>query len=144
MGKILGIDWGEKNIGLAISDELKIISFPLTVLENNEKFFDNLKEICQRENVEKIIIGLPKTLRNEFGLQAQKVLNFGRKCFQELKIPVEFEDEKFTSRLGKSLIEQFQSSKKREKKFKNIIEAYLILQTYLERKNYKNDENIQK
>lgn len=141
MGKILGIDWGEKNIGLAISDELKIIASPLLVLKNDEKIFENLKKICEKENVEKIIIGLPQTLRGEWGKQAQRVLDFSQKCYQKIKIPIEFEDERFTSHFGKILINEHKTKKTKKKDFKNLIESHLILQSYLERLNYKKQKN---
>lgn len=133
MGRILGIDWGKKIIGLALSDELKISSQPFLALKADEKIFDKLRKICQEEEVEKIVVGFPKTLRGEIGLQAKEVMKFAEKCEKELKIPVVFEDERFTSALTRTFLKEQKIKPKKKKEMKNIIEAQLILQTYLER-----------
>lgn len=139
MGRILGLDWGKKLIGLAISDELKISAQPFVVLEFNDKILKELKKICKEKNVEKIVIGLPMTLKGEIGKQAKEVLDFSKKCRKEVKIPIIFEDERFSSRIIRELFKKQKVNKKRQKKIKNIIEAQVILQSYLER--LKQNEN---
>jgi putative holliday junction resolvase len=134
MPRIIGIDHGEKNIGVAITDELKIIVKPLKTIENKSKNYilSQLKEICHEEDVEKIVIGFPVMLSGEEGIQVEKVNKFGEILKNKLKIPVEFEDERLSSVEAEKLL-------KENKEFKKIdrdqLAAYYILKAYVD-KNY--------
>lgn len=133
MSRILAIDFGQKRIGLAVSDELKIIAKPFKTLENKGKKYvvSQLKNICQNFDIEKIIVGLPKNLSGEEGIQAKKVRNFVEDLKGKIKMPVIFEDERFTTEEA----EKFLKAKSLKKRImeKDQLAAFYILQSYLDR-----------
>jgi putative holliday junction resolvase len=133
MGRILGIDFGQKRTGLAVTDPLKIIATALDTIET--KFLvDYLKKYIQNENVELIVLGLP------VGLNAQETDNTTAvKAFAEIltqqfpSVPLVFTDERFTSKMAvRSMIDS--GMKKKDRRVKGNIDkisAVLILQSYL-------------
>lgn len=138
--KYLGIDFGLKRVGIAVSDEGKTISFPRLTLANNSSLFENLLEICRNEFISKIIIGFPLKLNSEnthlteasqlFSKDFNKFLN-QRNLFPEFF----FIDERFTSSLAQNyIIESVKSKKKRkDKSLTDSISAQIILQDFLDR-----------
>jgi putative Holliday junction resolvase len=129
--RVLGIDFGEKRIGLAISDGLGITAQPLAVVSN----IQGIKQVlAERDDVHKIVVGLPKNLKGEIGPQAQKTLVFVEELKKETGLPVLTWDERFsTGQAEKVLIEAGLSRKKR----KSVVDksaAALILQSYLDAK----------
>jgi len=133
MSRLLAIDYGLKRVGIAVTDTLQIIASPLTTVPNKElKSF--LSKYIEDENVEKVIIGLPKNLKNEDTHATQPVLKFidqFKKRFPN--IPIITIDERFTSKMAfQSLIDSGASKKTRRKK-ENIdqISASIILQDYM-------------
>lgn len=138
--KYLGIDFGLKRVGVAVSDERKTISFPRITILNNNSLFDNLLNICQEENISKIIIGLPIRLNSEYThiTEAAKIFSSEFKKFlnQRNFFPdFFFIDERFTSSLAQSYIaESVKSKKKRkDKSLTDSISAQIILQDFLDR-----------
>lgn len=129
--RILGLDIGEKRIGAAISDELETISKPLKVIKNDNYTSDKLKKIIDDYSICKIIIGIPYTLKGEIGFQAKKIIDFVNNTLKEQNLEIIYVDERFTSKISKSLTTNY-------KKNSNIdeISACLILESYLnQRKN---------
>ncbi len=126
--KIMGMDIGDRYIGIALTDREKKMSVPVAVLENDEDFKDRLCSIMDREGVEKIVVGMPYTLRGEIGQQGKKVLEFVNKKILDTGTEIVYQDERFTSklRLGPGM-----KNKKGARKDK--FSAALILQGYLDR-----------
>ena len=75
--KYLGLDYGDKRIGVAISEEEGKIAFPRTTLENSPSVFSEIKKMCEEEKVGKIILGLPVSFSGELSAQAKAVQRFG-------------------------------------------------------------------
>ena len=98
MKRILCLDYGEKRIGLALSDPLKIIAYPYKTLIKYDlnKLKYELKKIIDDENIESIVIGLPIGLNGRDTIQTQKVREF-RLQILDLNVPIYFEDERFSS-----------------------------------------------
>lgn len=128
--KIMGMDIGEKRIGIAITDNEKTLSIPYSVIPNDKKFQDKLVKIFDEEEIEKIIVGMPYTLKGEIGRQGKKVLDFVKENIIGLGMEVEYQDERFTSKFPAEV----KIKKDRLKKDKDMLSAVLILQAYLERK----------
>ena len=133
MGRLLGLDVGEKRIGVAISDETRTLARPLlTVTRASKKEdFARIETLCREYQIEKIIAGLPKTLRNEEGLQAQRVRRYADELSAAINLPIEFWDERFSSvdaqdRLADS------GRKPRAKGAIDAAAAAIILQEYLD------------
>jgi len=137
MSKILGIDYGENKVGLALSDEEEKYAFSYRTLTNLQRsdLLQNLASICQAEKVEKIIVGLPLNQEGKMGQEALRVQQFGRELENYVKLFVEFEDERFSSVMAGQL---FKEAGKKTKETKDIIDqqsAQIILQSYLDKQH---------
>ncbi len=134
MGRFLAIDYGTKRTGLAVSDTLKIIANGLTTVATHT-LFDYLKTYLEREDVEKIVVGLPKQMNNEYSENMKHIRPFVKKL-QSLypHIPVELYDERFTSALAqKAIIDAGLKKKDRQNKaLVDEVSAVIILQSYME------------
>ena len=139
MGRLLAIDYGIKRTGLAVSDHDKIIASPLKTIATKElEAF--LREYIDNENVEAIIVGYPKTLKNQpsdLVKQLEPFINRLRKIFSD--IDLHLIDERFTSSIAQQAMIDGGMKKSDRQKKENIdkISASLILQSYLSQiKNY--------
>ena len=99
MSRWLGLDIGEKRIGVALSDETKTLARPLLTLKRASKKedFARLGTLCAEHQIDRIIAGLPKTLRNEEGPQARRIRRYADELYAALQLPIEFWDERFSS-----------------------------------------------
>lgn len=134
MARVLAIDYGKKRTGIAVTDSLQIIANGLTTVETH-KLFDFLVDYMKKENVEKIVIGLPKHMNNELSENMKNIepfVNRMRKNFPNL--PLEYVDERFTSVIAqRTIIEAGIKKKNRQNKaLVDEVSATIILQTYLE------------
>lgn len=127
--RILGIDFGIKKIGLAISEGQLAEPYRIIRIRNQELGIRKIKNICLKEKVEKIIIGISE------GLMAEQTLDFGYQLRKVTGLPVEFEDETLTSEEAKNLLIKIGKPKKKRQKQIDAISAALILQNYLDRQN---------
>ncbi|MCX5725932.1 MAG: Holliday junction resolvase RuvX [Candidatus Saganbacteria bacterium] len=135
--RILGIDLGEKRIGVAVSDPMGIIAQGVTViksagaLENIEK----IKEIADKYgDVSEIIIGLPKTLKGEIGIEAEKALKFKELLEEKTSIPVKTWDERFTTKEAERTLIEAGVKRKKRKDIVDKTAATYLLQGYLDSK----------
>ena len=134
MGRILAIDYGQKRVGLAVTDTLKIIATNLTTVASKD-IFDFLKNYIIKEKVDLIVVGLAKRLNNTDSSSMQFIKPFTeklKKTFPELQI--EMYDERYTSKLAlQAMIESGASKKtRRNKALLDSISATILLQNYLE------------
>ena len=100
--KVLALDYGAARTGVAVSDPTGTLARPLRVVERaaSEKGIRELAELVRLENVDRVVVGLPLTLRGERGEQAQETERFAEALEAELEIPVERFDERFTTTLA--------------------------------------------
>lgn len=129
--KIMGMDIGEKRIGIAFTDRGKKLSIPHSILKNDKDFSSKLSKMMDDESVEKIIVGMPYTLKGEIGPQGNKVLEFVKKNILNMGVEIVYQDERFTSKLE---VEPGMK-KKKGNSHKDKFSAALILQGYLDRKS---------
>lgn len=131
----LGIDYGEKRIGVAVSDPLGITAQPVEVVENNPEAVSKINDIINKiENVELIVVGLPKTLKGEIGISAQKVLEFVEIIKKEINIPIVTWDERMTTAAAEKMLISAGLSRGKRKKVIDKAAAAYILQSYLDSK----------
>ena len=99
MGRMLALDVGDRRVGVALCDETQTLARPLLTLHRDSKKedFARLAALCREHAIEKVIVGLPKTLRNEEGPQAQRVRRYAAELQAALNLPLEFWDERFSS-----------------------------------------------
>jgi len=134
MGRILAIDYGQKRVGIAVTDELQIIANGLTTIHVKD-LMPFLKNYCIKESVECIVVGQPIDMQGKPSDAARFVepfVNNLRKQFPEMRI--ERADERFTSHIAKqTMLDAGLSKKARQNKaLADTISATLILQSYLE------------
>lgn len=137
MSKILGIDYGENKVGIALSDEDKKYAFPRQrfLNQSESELLQNLASLCKEEDITKIIIGLPLNQEGKIGQQAAKIKQFGEALADYIKIPIAYEDERFSTAMAGQM---FRQAGKKTKNTKSIIDqqaAQIILQTYLDKQN---------
>ena len=134
----LGLDIGDKRIGLALSDPLGILATPLDVFERIEDtaVIAQILGVVARDRVELIIAGMPQSMDGSLGMQAEKVQVFVEKLRQASPVPVEYRDERLTTVEAKRMIEQGRAKKfSRSKKGEfDAAAAAVILQSYLNEK----------
>ena len=132
MQRCLGIDWGSKNIGLAISDEAGKFAFPYKIIQFRtwQDFLGQLHKIIEQERIGQIIIGLPMNFKQQDTAQTGEIRQTAEILKKDLGLPVQFQDELFTSKLA----EQHSA--------KNIdaSAAALILQAYLDKTHAKKQD----
>ena len=136
--RILSIDYGRKRTGLAVTDSLQIIANGLTTVPTHqlEQF---ITDYFQKEQVERIVIGLPKQMNGEMSESWRYIepfLNRLHKLFPEM--PIELVDERFTSVLAHQAILESGVGKQRRREDKGMVDeisATIILQSYLENRN---------
>jgi len=133
MKRIIGIDYGKKRIGIAVSDPLGITAQPVETIENSKTSLQKIKDIVGRYEAELIVIGLPKNLKGEIALAAEDVLVFVKKIENFMPgIEVETYDERLTTaHVMKNLSESGLSGQKKRQVVDKMAAAY-ILQGYMD------------
>ncbi|NJD22652.1 MAG: Holliday junction resolvase RuvX [Melioribacter sp.] len=131
--RILAIDYGTKRIGLAVTDPLKIFAYPLITLPNDSKFFERLKKIINEYHIVKIIIGYPLKESGDESTSSQSVLKFKSELENNISLPIELIDERYSSSIARERIIQSVASKKkrRDKSLLDKNAAAVILEDYL-------------
>ena len=134
MGRILGIDYGRKRCGIAVTDPLKIIANGLTTVPSHT-LIEFLQDYTKKESVERIIVGLPKQLNGNPSESMNYITPFLNRLRKVLPdIPVEMYDERFTSTIArKAMLDG--GIKKKDRQNKEIVDtiaASIILNDYLQ------------
>ena len=134
MGRILGIDFGEKRFGLALSDESHTLASPLAVYErtDQERDLKFLSDLVSQYQITEIVLGLPLNMDGSLGEKAQQVLEFKRLLEEHLKIPVVTFDERLTTAEAERVLLQADLSRTKRKTKRDALAAVLILQGYLQ------------
>ncbi|CCW35013.1 RNAse H-fold protein YqgF [Chthonomonas calidirosea] len=138
--KILGLDVGEKTIGVAISDEEERWAFPVQTIVRQEGWRRDMaaiRALVASEKIGRIVVGLPLTLEGQKGVQAQKVEAFLQILRRNVRIPIEVLDERFTTLEAERVLRSLESDFRRRKEVVDANAACLILQTYLDRRQHK-------
>ena len=136
MAKVLGIDYGEKRVGVAISDSLQIIASSLTTIETKQ-FFLFLIELLQKEDIDRFVVGEPRNLDGTATDSTEMTEKFIEKLsIKYPNIPIKRIDERFTSKIAKQIILDAgtKKSKRRDKALVDKVSAAIILQSHLDSK----------
>ena len=133
MGRILCFDYGAKRVGVAVTDEQRIISTPLLTCEN-KKVFDFTESYLNENNVDLFLVGMPLDLRGKPTDSTAITKSFIAKLSSQFsKIEIDTYDERYTSKIAKDSLIFLGKNKKYRRKKSNIdkVSASLILQSYL-------------
>ena len=135
MDRLIGLDVGDRTIGVAVSDLLMITAQGVTTIKrtNLKADIQELKKIIEEYNVTKIIVGMPKMMDGSVGIQGEKVLEFTEKMKAKIDLPVDFQDERLTTALSEKFLISADVKRNKRKQVIDKLAAVQILTTYMER-----------
>lgn len=128
---IISLDIGDKNIGIAISDPLKIFAYGIATIKKENTILI-LEKLLEEYECERIIVGLPKTLKDKESLQTKKVQEFIDKLSSHFKIPIISWDERLSTKASERVFREIKVNRKKKKNCLHQLSAIFILQSYLD------------
>ena len=130
----MGLDIGDKRIGVALSDPGGILASPFTIINRGDQKQDigAIADIVNHNQVECIVVGLPRLMDGSVGRQAEKVKSFVQRLSSLIDVPLEFRDERLTTVSAKRLMREASAKKTRKKARYDAAAAAIILQGYLD------------
>lgn len=132
--RILALDYGTKRIGVAISDELKIIAQPLEFILSAPfaQFLIRLTELIQEKEVELLLVGMPRNMDGSFGSSAEQVQAFVATLKEKLSVPIKTWDERLTTTQANRILVQGNVRRQERKQKVDKTAAAILLQSYLD------------
>lgn len=132
--RVLGVDLGEKRIGLALSDELAILASPLEVFEFRDRpaALQHIAEVVKRRQVGEIVVGLPLDMRGSRGVMAEAAEAFADELREALGLPVVCWDERLTTAQAERAMIEADTSRAGRRRQIDMVAAALMLQAYLD------------
>ena len=132
--RILAIDHGSKRMGIAVSDELKMIAQPLEYIlaEPSDKFLARLNELITDKEVELVLIGMPRNMDGSYGPAALKVQDFVEALKAAVSVPIKMWDERLTSTMANRILIQGNVRRDKRKEKVDKMAAAILLQSYLD------------
>ena len=134
-GRIMGLDVGDKTIGVAVSDLMGLTAQGVKTIKRvgKKKDIEALKEIIQERQVNKIVSGLPKNMNGTLGPQGEKVIKFCELLEEETGIKIEYWDERLSTVAAERTLIQGNVRRENRKGVIDMVAAVIILQGYLDR-----------
>jgi putative Holliday junction resolvase len=132
--RILALDHGTRRIGVAVSDEMKMIASPLEYVpaEPIDKALARLQEIIREKQVALILIGMPRNMDGTYGAAAEKVKEFIGTLQQQIATPIKTWDERLTSVMANRVLLQGNVRREKRKQAVDKMAAAILLQSYLD------------
>lgn len=140
MTRILGLDPGERRIGVALSDPTGTIASPHSVIDRRE--VDPavvVRNLCEEHGVDLIVVGLPTGLSGHEGPAAEAARAFGTEVSEAVGLPVEYQDERFTTVTAEAALLEGGVRRDKRREVRDKVAAAVILQAYLDRKDLNGD-----
>ena len=133
--RILGLDLGDRTIGVAVSDPLGFTAQGITTIRRKSLQYDieELKKICKEYNIEKVLLGYPKNMNGTEGPRCEIVREFAEVIKEQLDLPIQFWDERLSTVAAHRAMLEADLSRAKRKKIVDKIAAVYILQGYLDR-----------
>lgn len=134
MSRILGLDYGMKRIGLAVSDADEVIALPLKVLHvgSPKQALDEVVRACADAKADKLVVGLPLNMNGSAGFQAENVKAFVAELGPRLTIPIETWDERLSTRSAENVLIEAGTRRENRRKVIDKLAAQIMLQNYLD------------
>ena len=132
--KLLGIDYGIRRLGIAVSDPLGMLATPFRTVDtfSDEQSLEEICSLIEETKAEKIIIGLPLNMDNTEGPMVKKVRDFVDKLKLKTDLTIEFSDERLSSRLVERTLIEADMSRSKRKGVRDKLAAQVILQGYID------------
>lgn len=135
--RIMGLDYGTKTVGVAISDALKITAQGIETIERKEenklrRTCARIEELIKEYDVEKIVLGFPKHMNNDIGERAEKALEFGEMLKRRTGLEVVMWDERLTTVAAERTLIESKVRRENRKQYIDKIAAVFIIQGYLD------------
>ena len=136
VGRIMGLDIGDKTIGVAVSDLMGLTAQGVTTIKRvgKKKDIEAIKQIIAEKQVNKIVSGLPKNMNGTVGPQGEKVQKFCELLKEETNLPIEFWDERLSTVAAERSLIEGNVRRENRKKVIDMLAAVIILQGYLDLK----------
>jgi putative Holliday junction resolvase len=139
MNPILGVDFGRARIGLAISDELRLLAHPLETIASGPKAIARIAQIVRERNIERVVVGVPKLMSGKMGTAADEVLGFVEKLRGILVCAVVTWDERLTTVAAERALRESGKKTRATRGYIDQVAAQMILQGYLDREQAAGD-----
>ncbi len=138
--RLLGLDYGSRTVGVAVSDPLGITAQPVETIRREQenklrRTLARIEALCQEWEVSQIVLGLPKNLDNSLGARAEATMEFAEKLRARTGLPVELWDERLTTNQADRVLELGGVRKENRKEHLDEMAASIILQSYLDAKS---------
>lgn len=135
--RVIGLDYGSKTVGVALSDELMLTAQPLTTIHRDRptklrQTLAQIEQIIEQYDVDRIVVGWPKKLDNEEGERCEKTKEFGDMLENRTGLEIIYQDERLTTARADGVLEQGGIRKDKRKQYIDKMAASLILQNYLD------------
>ncbi len=134
MGKIIGIDYGAKNVGIALSDDAKTFAFAKDIYKNDEYLLEKISNLAARENVESFVVGESDNPAGGMNTIMRRIKIFSEALNTQTELPVYQISEAYSTAEARRLLETKIKSRKNKKIPVDAAAAAIILQTYLDSK----------
>ena len=131
-GTVIGIDYGTRRIGVAASDPGRVTAFPVAVIDVDASMWDRLQEIIDERRGTLIVVGLPVGLSGVEGSSAQAARAMATELAERTGLPVEFADERFTTRSAEQLLVASNVKRRKRRSVVDSMAASVMLQSYLD------------
>ncbi|MCQ2748668.1 MAG: Holliday junction resolvase RuvX [Clostridia bacterium] len=140
MGRLMGLDYGSKTVGVALSDLLHVTASSFEVIRRPNEIdlkstLERVVEIVKEQQVEKIVLGLPKNMNNTEGESAEKVRKFKDKLEKLVDIPIVLWDERLTTVESHKMMQEAGMNWKKRNKVVDQVAACLILENFMSGSN---------
>ncbi|MFA5794062.1 MAG: Holliday junction resolvase RuvX [Candidatus Brocadiia bacterium] len=145
--KVLGIDYGKKRIGLAISDPSGTFALDYRAIQaaSVTEAAAQIKDIVEQEKITELVLGLPKRLDNTLGQSANAVNEFAQQLSQAgVDVSITFWDERLSSKQAEVMLRDTGIGRREKRVHTNVVAAQLILQNFLDSRNTAKDVNTNK
>ena len=141
MNPILGLDFGRARIGVAISDELRLLAHPLETIPAKEKPESRIVKIVADRNVDHVVAGVPRQMDGQIGIAANEVLQFVEKLRAILPCPVVTWDERLTTAAAQRALRDAGKKTRETRNYVDQVAAQMILQSYLDSRAHHTEPN---
>lgn len=139
MGKLMGIDYGGKKTGIALSDDSGAVAFPKEIVKNNKELINYIADLALKENISRIVIGQSVNYQGRDNPIMERIHQFKKALEKKISVPIDFEGEFLTSVEAQRQPQKANLPRSRKPKVHKYVDASaaaLILQTFLDKRSH--------